>query len=210
MSPTMMRDARPSGVGDTDAYNRLQIRRAIQSRGDPHAEPVVGGFGELLRVLVVDNHRDFANTTSRLIGIWGHEVRLAYDGSTALALAAVYQPDIVLLDVIMPQMNGLELAAELRQIAGLQERFLVAVTGRTDEEHRLQCEAAGIDLLLIKPVAPSILKTLLTWEFEYALRAKHDIATQRLVATPAPLQAKLQARAHSTVPRQAVLGTVAS
>jgi CheY-like chemotaxis protein len=209
MSATMMRDARPSEIGDTDAYNRLQIRRAIQSRGDPHAEPMVGGAGEPLRVLVVDNHRDFANTISRLIGIWGHQVRLAYDGPSALALAAVYQPDIVLLDVIMPHMNGMELAAELRQITGLAECFLVAVTGRADAGHRLQCDA-GLDLFLIKPVTPVILKTLLTWEFEYALRARHDIAAQRPVATPSPSQARLPLRAPSTVPRIAVLGTVAS
>lgn len=210
MSAILMRDLQPSEVGDTDAYNRLQMRRSIQSRGDPNAEPMVGGADELLRVLVVDNHRDFANTTSRLIGIWGHEVRLAYDGSTALALAAVYQPDVVLLDVIMPQMNGLELATELRQTAGLQECFLVAVTGRTDADHRLQCEAAGIDLFLIKPVTPSILKTLLTWEFEYALQARHDEALQRLVAMPVPSQARSPLRVPSTVPRIAVLGTVAS
>lgn len=186
MAATLLNNLGPSEVGNTDEYNRLQMRRAILSRGDPNEEPMLGGAGELLRVLVVDNNRDFASTTSRLVGIWGHDVRTAHDAQAALALAATFRPEIVLLDVIMPQMNGFELAAALRRIAGLNKCFLVAVTGCSDEGHRLRCEAAGIDLFLIKPVTPSILKALLTWELEYALRARHDEAIQRLFSTPLP------------------------
>ena len=57
------------------------------------------------------------------------------------------------------------------------------MTGRTDAGYRLQCEEAGIDLFLIKPVTPSILKTLLTWEFEYVSRSRHHKATSNVLFT---------------------------
>jgi CheY-like chemotaxis protein len=184
MSTTLIKDLRPHEVGDTDSYNRLQMRRAIHSRGDSNAEPLVGGAGEPLRVLVVDDQQALTDTTAKLIGIWGHEVRQAYDGKSALALAATYEPDIVLLDILMPKMNGLEFATQLRQIAGLEKCFLVAISGRTDPDHRTRCEAAGIDLFLIKPVAPAILKILLTWESEYVLRARQYDSKQPLWSMP--------------------------
>ena len=184
MSTTLIKDLQPHEVGDTDAYNRLQMRRAIHSRGDSNAEPLVGVAGEPLRVLVLDDQQALTDTTAKLIGIWGHEVRQAYDGKSALALAATYEPEIVLLDILMPQMNGLQFATQLRQIAGLEKCFLVAITGRTDPDHRSLCEAAGIDLFLIKPVAPAILKTLLTWESEYVLRARHHEAKQPMWSMP--------------------------
>ena len=177
MSAVLMKDRLPSEVGDSDAYNRLQMRRAVQTRGDPTAETPIGTAGELLRVLIVDDYRAAADTMSMLVGVWGHDVRRAYDGTTGLALAATYQPDVLLLDIVMPNMSGLELARQVRQQAGLNDCFIVAVTGRTDAEHRLQCEEAGIDLFLIKPVCPSILKALLTWEFEYVSRSRQDAAT---------------------------------
>lgn len=184
MSPTISKNLEPQQVGDSDTYNRLQVRRAIQSRGDSNAEPLIGGAGDPLRVLVVDDQQPLTNTTARLVGIWGHEVRQAYDGSTALALAANYKPNIVLLDILMPQMNGLQFATRLRQIAGFETCFLVAITGRTDSAHRSLCEAAGIELFLIKPLAPAILKALLTGESEYVLRARRHEATLPLWSMP--------------------------
>ncbi len=99
----------------------------------------------------------------------------AYDGTTGLALADAYQPDVLLLDISMPGMTGLEVARQVRQKARLNDCFIIAVTGRTDAAYRLQCDEAEIDLFLIKPVTPSILKTLLIWEFEYVSRARQDI-----------------------------------
>ena len=183
MSALATKDRLPSEILDSDTFNRLQMRRAVQSRGDPTAETLVGTTGELLRVLIVDDNRALADTMSMLVGVWGHDVRRAYDASTGLELAAAYQPDVLLLDIIMPGMTGLELARQVRQQARSQECFIVAVTGRTDAECRLQCEEAGIDLFLIKPVTPSILQTLLSWESEYVLQSRQDTATYELSTT---------------------------
>ena len=113
MSAVLMSDRLPSEVQDSDTYNRLQMRRAVQMRGDPTAETPIGTDGELLRVLIVDNYRALADTTAMLAQSWGHDVRRAYDGKAGLALAAAYQPDVLLLDIMMPDMSGLEVARQM-------------------------------------------------------------------------------------------------
>jgi CheY-like chemotaxis protein len=183
MSTVLINDRSPSEVLDSDTYNRLQMRRAVQTRGDPTAEIPIGTAEELLRVLIVDDYHASADTMAMLVDVWGHDVRRAYSGMTGLALAAAYQPDVLLLDILMPGMSGLEVARQVRQQARLNDCFIIAVTGRTDAGHRLQCEEAGIDLLLIKPVTPSILKTLLTWEFEYVSRPRQDRTTHGALST---------------------------
>ena len=102
----------------------------------------------------------------------------AYDGNTGLALAAAYQPDVLLLDLIMSGVGGLALARQVQRQARVNDCLMIAVTGRTDAGHRLQCEEAGIDLFLVKPVDLSFLRTLLGVESEYRLRARQDVGTQ--------------------------------
>src|SRR6478672_12287607 len=70
---------------------------------------------QLLRVLIVDDHRATAKTMSSLVTIWGHDVRCAYDGVTGLALAAAFRPDVLLLDMLMPNVNGFEVAMQVRR-----------------------------------------------------------------------------------------------
>jgi CheY-like chemotaxis protein len=195
MSAVLMKDRLSSEVLDSDTLNRLQMCRAVQTRGDPTANARIGTAEELLRVLVVDDYRASADTMAMLVDIWGHDVRRAYDGTTGLALAAAYQPDVLLLDILMPGMSGLEVARQVRQRARSNDCFVIAVTGRTDAGHRLQCEEAGIDLFLIKPVTPSILQALLIWESEYILRSRQDKATHDVVS--ATLQPLTVANSHS-------------
>jgi CheY-like chemotaxis protein len=173
-SAVSTKDRPQSEVGNSDAYNRSQFRRAIVSRSDRMAEMPVVPRRELLRVLIVDDYRASADTMAMLVGVWGHDVRRAYDGATGLALAAAYQPDVLLLDIFMPGIRGLELASQVRRQARLNDCLLVAVTGRTDAGHRLQCEEAGLELFLIKPVNLSFLRTLLAAESEYRLQSQQD------------------------------------
>jgi CheY-like chemotaxis protein len=115
----------------------------------------------LLRVLVADDNRDAADTLSVLVKLWGHDVRAAYDGAAALELVSAYGPDVLLLDIAMPRIDGCRLAQHLRRQSRFQDTLLVAVTGYADEAHQLLCEEAGFDHYLIKPVEPSAVQRLL-------------------------------------------------
>jgi two-component system CheB/CheR fusion protein len=114
------------------------------------------------RVLVVDDNLDAANSLARLLKrLYGQDVRVAHDGPAALEAADPFHPEIVLLDIGMPGMDGYEVARRLRQKpehAGLK---IVALTGWGQETDRLRSKAAGFDHHLIKPVEPADLCRLL-------------------------------------------------
>jgi CheY-like chemotaxis protein len=86
---------------------------------------------------------------------------VACDGPEALAAAAEFRPDVALLDIEMPGMDGCEVARRMRQLPGLEAVVLVAVTGYADEAHRRQCDGAGFGFYFVKPSDPSQLKALL-------------------------------------------------
>jgi CheY-like chemotaxis protein len=178
MSALVMEDRLPRNVGDSDLYNRLQTPGTIVARGGHSVQALLGARRELLRVLVVDDYRASADTMSRLVAAWGHDVQRAYDGKTGLALAAAYQPNVLLLDLIMTGVSGVALARQVQRQARVNKCLVIAVTGRTDAGHRLQCEEAGIDLFLAKPVDLSFLRTLLAVESVYRLRARQDLGAQ--------------------------------
>ncbi|MEX2317600.1 MAG: response regulator [Pirellulales bacterium] len=175
MSTVMKNERRPRKSGGRDDYNRRDPRRPAPARGDWDVKPLNILDRQRLRVLVVDDHRDGADTMSRLVGVWGHEVKQAYDGATGLALAGTYRPDVLLLDIAMPTISGLELAIHVRQQARLKNCLMIAVTGRTDATTRRQCEAAGIDLILLKPANLAELQTLLALVSDYRWTSGLDV-----------------------------------
>ena len=107
--------------------------------------------GPSLRVLVVDDNVDTVTTLALLVKESGHEVRTAYDGSTVLEAALDYRPDVVLLDIGLPGLNGFEVAKRLRQQPALQNVVLVAMTGYGQESDRQRSKEAGFDHHLVKP-----------------------------------------------------------
>jgi CheY-like chemotaxis protein len=114
-----------------------------------------------VRVLVVDDNRDAADSCATLLDLSGFEARSVYSGSDALWVANTFPPDVVLLDLRMPGMDGFDLAHQFRQQSTGKRPFLVAVTGcATQDEHRRSAEA-GIDLHLDKPVEPAVLMGVL-------------------------------------------------
>jgi CheY-like chemotaxis protein len=135
---------------------------AVWQVGDPSQR--IPACSRLLRVLVADDNRDAADVLSILVKLWGHDARQAYDGAAALQMAAAYQPDVLLLDIAMPKMDGFQLAQRLRRQARFQDTLLIAITGYAEEAHRLLGEEAGFDLYLSKPVEPSTLEILLLLE----------------------------------------------
>jgi CheY-like chemotaxis protein len=127
-----------------------------------------------LRVLVVDDHRDAADSLALLLRLWGHEPLVAYDGPAALAVAVARLPDVILLDIAMPRLHGYEVARRLRQLPGTRDAPIWALTGHGREEDRRRALEAGCDLHLVKPFAPEALRGLL-----------EGVASQRKPCEPA-------------------------
>jgi len=133
---------------------------APQEQPTPTVRPV-GVDGRPLRVLVVDDKMDAAQSLSLILENWGCEVHVAYDGPKALEAARACQPDVVLLDIKMPRMDGYEVADQLRQGDGGDELTLVAMTGCGQAEDRDRALEAGFNYYMVKPVDPGDLKELL-------------------------------------------------
>ena len=113
------------------------------------------------RVLVADDNRDSAETLAMLLRVDGHEVIIAHDGSAALAAFGRFAPDIVLLDIGMPGLNGYEVAQKIRQSRAGAEIKLIAITGWGQENDKERAFAAGFDHHLTKPVDTQQLSDLL-------------------------------------------------
>jgi CheY-like chemotaxis protein len=118
----------------------------------------------MLRVLVVDDNRDYADSLSMLVHKWGHDVQTAYNGATALGIMGSRQPDVVLADLAMPNMDGCQMARQLRRQTRFNHTLLIAITGYADRPHRLLCDEAGFDHCLIKPIELADLEILLLGE----------------------------------------------
>jgi len=114
-----------------------------------------------LRVLVADDNRDAADSLQRILTLYGHEVRVAYDGATALQLGEQFRPRVAVLDIGMPAPNGYEVARAIRQRLGGEVK-LVALTGWGQDGDRKRALEAGFDHHLTKPVDPGALNELLT------------------------------------------------
>lgn len=113
------------------------------------------------RVLVVDDNHDVALTLAALVRHGGHDVRTAHDGPTAIDVAKSYHPDLVLVDIGLPGMDGYEVAQRLRHDVGLSDALLAALTGYGQEEDRRRSLDAGFDQHLIKPIRTETLLNLL-------------------------------------------------
>jgi signal transduction histidine kinase/CheY-like chemotaxis protein len=104
------------------------------------------------RILLVDDNVDAAESLRLILELEGHEVRVAHDGATALRAAADFPPEIVLLDIGLPRMDGCEVARRLRERPEMAKALLIAVTGYGQDEDRRRCREAGFNAHLVKPV----------------------------------------------------------
>ena len=119
------------------------------------------GTGKVLRVLVVDDDRDGADTLGLLVEELGNQVHVTYGGTSALDVATVFRPDLMLLDLAMPDMDGCHLVGQFRQIPAFAKTRIVAVTGHANEGHKTLAMKAGFDKVLFKPVALKEIKAVL-------------------------------------------------
>jgi PAS domain S-box-containing protein len=118
--------------------------------------------GPSRRILVVDDNRDAADSLSSFLQMLGHEPRTSYDGAEALEAAEMFRPEIVLLDIGLPKMNGYEVARKLRENSWGRDLILIALTGWGMEEDRKRAFEAGFDHHLTKPADLEVLRKLLT------------------------------------------------
>lgn len=105
-----------------------------------------------MRVLVVDDDEDNRETTAQLIRMRGHEAKTAGDGHEALRQIPSFSPHLVLLDVAMPGMDGIDVATSVRHMPDIATPVIAALTGYGDAFHKKQCAEAGFDYYLVKPV----------------------------------------------------------
>ena len=113
------------------------------------------------RVLVVDDNRDAADSLARLIRSFGHEVKAVYDGTTALDEVGDFEPDMALVDIGMPGLNGYDTIAQLRERRGNVHLIAVAVTAWSRDEDKVRAYESGFDLHVAKPMTLEKLKELL-------------------------------------------------
>jgi signal transduction histidine kinase len=152
------------GLGQGSEFTvRLPLADRKEEPGDSGSREGLPGPlpGSGRRLLVIDDNRDAADSLATLLRLAGHEVRVAHDGPAALELTKVYRPEVVLLDLGMPGMDGYEVARRLRQQPGLERVRLAALTGWGQQEERRRTAAAGFDHHLVKPVDPEALEELL-------------------------------------------------
>jgi CheY-like chemotaxis protein/uncharacterized protein YbcI len=114
-----------------------------------------------LRVLVVDDNRDGADALGLLVEELGNQVHVTYGGTQALDVATAFRPDLMLVDLVMPGMDGCDLVRRLRQIPAFADTKTVAITGLKDEKYKALALKAGCDEVLVKPVALIEIKAIL-------------------------------------------------
>ncbi|MEO7338406.1 MAG: ATP-binding protein, partial [Caldimonas sp.] len=155
--------ASSEGIGHGSQFHiRLPIDQMLRGHEPMRTEPSAGSIGTVpRRILVADDLRDNADSLATLLESMGHSVHVAYDGAQALAMAHDIKPDVVLLDLGMPMLNGFDACREIRRSPWGQEVILIAQTGWGQEEDRRRTREAGFDHHVLKPIDPAALVELL-------------------------------------------------
>lgn len=114
------------------------------------------------RILVVDDNHDSALSLAMMLSIMGHETRTAHDGESAVQTAESFLPEVMLLDIGLPKLNGYEVAQRIRQQPWGTSMYLIAVTGWGQDEDRQRSSEVGLNVHMVKPVEPAALEKLLS------------------------------------------------
>lgn len=147
------------GVGEGSVFTvRLPLVSGV-STTESSSDASASNKG--LRVLVVDDNVDAAETLASILQLSGHATRLVHTGSKALPAAIEFRPDVVLLDIGLPELDGYQVARQLRNDPTVKRATIVALTGWGSEEDRRQARLAGFDEHLVKPVDTTRLATVL-------------------------------------------------
>lgn len=152
-----------AGPGQGSLFTvRLPISTKPSARNQPKpttkppVEPTVGR-----RILLVEDNEDIAESLGTLLAIEGHTVGIAQDGAVALEMLPTFEPEVVLLDIGLPGMDGHEVARRMRAETSRSNLVIVALSGYGEEHHRRQSIEAGCDDHLVKPIKPDFLRSFL-------------------------------------------------
>jgi len=156
-------EAYSAGIARGSTFTiRLPLAGREQDGEQAKSEGTEDSPASARRILVVDDNPDAVRSTAMLLTLGGHEVRTATSGTVALEIARQFRPEVALLDVGMPGMDGYEVARRLRREPTLRQVLLVALTGWGKYEDRQRSREAGFDHHLVKPVDLEQLQALLT------------------------------------------------
>ena len=114
------------------------------------------------RILIVDDNAEAVKTTQMLLELWGHEIQTALDGPSGIKAAQIFKPEVIILDIGLPGMNGYEVAKCLRQLPGTEKVLLIALSGYGQEEDLRKSKEAGFDHHLVKPADMDQLQALIS------------------------------------------------
>jgi CheY-like chemotaxis protein len=152
--------ANSQGPG-TGAEFVVRLPMVFDATQRPHSQQDEVPQKSSLRILIVDDNQDSAQSLAMLLRLLGNDTRTAYDGEQGVELVDVFRPDVVLLDIGLPKLNGYEACQRIRRKPGGESLVLIAVTGWGQEEDRRRAFDAGFDHHLTKPVVPQELMKLL-------------------------------------------------
>jgi len=155
-------EARSAGLGKGSEFVvRLPVVVEASKPQAPGIEDQPAATKSSLRILIVDDNRDGTDSLSEMLKMLGNDTRTAYDGHQGVALAGEYRPDVILLDIGLPTLNGYEACRLIRQQSWSQYVLLIAVTGWGQDEDRRRSHEAGFDHHMVKPVDPQALMTMI-------------------------------------------------
>ena len=155
-------EARSGGLGHGSEFVvTLPLVDQAAQHGPPGVDQILAAPQASLKILVVDDNRDGADSLSEMLDLMGNDTRTGYDGEEAVSIAGEYQPDVILLDIGLPKLNGYEACRLIRQQPWGKNIVLLAVTGWGQEKDRSRTQQAGFDHHLVKPVDPQELMQLL-------------------------------------------------
>jgi PAS domain S-box-containing protein len=155
-------EARSEGPGSGSEFIvRLPLALSAEEAPEEPSEQHAPQLSSRRRILVVDDNEDAADSLAMMLQMMGNEVRTAHDGLEGVELAATFRPDLVLLDIGMPRLNGYDACRRIREQPWGKNVLLVALTGWGQEEDKRRSHEAGFDTHLVKPVEPEALEKLL-------------------------------------------------
>jgi PAS domain S-box-containing protein len=154
-------EAHSAGLGHGTEFIVRLPRRVLHAASVSERAPSGAGSGLSRRVLIADDNRDAAESLAILFRMEGHDVTVAHDGRQALAVYQAVRPNVVLLDIGMPELSGYEVAQQIRRSASKSAVMLIALTGWGQKSDKARALAAGFDHHFTKPVDPDAVAALL-------------------------------------------------